>query len=232
MKLKVFHVRPERVKSVITKIEEQKLYKRKMGQNSLVVVDARLDENMPSEGINSELILISETPRKGTDMKELERILKRNLLTILYADFFSGVSSGISRKIIYKYLALILEEIKEGKIVQGSISSLSFNYFGFETTEIGRNELEMELGHEGFELQKSVIEYATRNREGSECFVFFKAPRYLVSYIKDFFEREGVSEVRWVKEKKGAVEVLKLYEVYGYNSDTLSEAIYGNKEGR
>ncbi|MCK4814125.1 hypothetical protein KA005_00020, partial [bacterium] len=122
MKLKVFHVRPERVKSVITKIEEQKLYKRKLGQSYLVVVDARINGNMPSEGINSELILISETPRKGTDMKELERILKRNMLTILYADFFSGVRSGISRKVIHKYLALILEEIKGGKIVQGSIS--------------------------------------------------------------------------------------------------------------
>jgi hypothetical protein len=229
MKLKVFHVRPERVKSVISKIEEQNLYKRKLGQSPLVAVDARVDENMPSEGIDSELIWISETPRKGTDVKELARIMKRNMLTILYADFFSGVRSGISRKIIYKYLPLILEEIHGGKIVHGSISSLSFNYFGFETTEIDMKGLEMELGHEGFELQKSVIEYATRNSEGSECFVFFKAPRYLVSYIKDFFEREGVSGVRWVKEKKGAVEVLKLYVVYGYDSDSLSEAIYSNK---
>jgi hypothetical protein len=214
---------------------EQLLYN--LGKNVRpVIIDAGIlnDADRLYNAINRrsiDVILISETPQKNINPTELAELFMCSFLTILFESDLSKIKWEMSRQTIFKCLKQIVEEVEAGKIIPGSISSLSFSSFSADSRKLNKVDLASELIHDGFVLQRSLFGFASKNSDCSQYSVFFKAPKFLTGYITGNLVDEQLYSIKGIGETKRKVEIIKFVSVYNYDSGSLSEMIWGDLNG-
>lgn len=224
------------LESMLDLVEIEQLH-HNLGKNVRpVIIDAgnlndteRLCNAINRRSIN--VILISETPKKNINPTELEELFECSFLTILFESSISKIKWEMSRQMIFRCLKQIIEEVGAGKIIPGSISSLSFSSFIVNSRKINKVDLASELIHDGFVLQSSLFNFASKNNDCSQYSVFFKAPKFLTGYITSNLVDEQLYSIKCIGDTKRKVEIIKFLSVYNYDSESLSEMIWGDLDG-
>ncbi len=224
------------LESTLDWIEIGQLYHKLGNKVRPVIIDARIGNNTGRlynaiNGRDMDIVLISENPTKSADLTELENLFESSFLAILYDSTINKMKWEISKQLIFRCLKPITEEIKAGKIIPGSISSLSFNSFAINPRNINKVDLASELIHDGFVLQSSLFNFASKNNDCTQYSVFFKAPKFLIGYLTGNLVDEQLSTIKCIEETKRKVEIIKFVSVSNYDIESLSEMIWGDFDG-
>ncbi|RZB33215.1 MAG: hypothetical protein AEth_00008 [Candidatus Argoarchaeum ethanivorans] len=202
----------------------------------IVVIDARIssDIDLLRDAIHGresiDVVLVSENPVQETDYEKLESLFKSAFLTILCDNSMNATKWYQSRKIIFRSLGTIVDGIRAREYLPGSISSLSFKSFNIGSGDVNEADLICELEQEGFVLQQSLFDFADKNKElnYSQFSVFFKSPTFLVGTLENKLMDKWVLPLKWIGKTKRRVEITKMVSVHSYDSDNLSDVIWGS----